>query len=172
MNKQKQVIMAKMGFEKNRRIVRVYKNQPGHETLGGREYFMRSKGERNWSRYLQFCLDNGVYRDIEYEVDLFVFEGVTRAPVCYRPDFKITDSDGSIFYQEYKTVGNFYGSVNTKFRRMHYQYPKTPMELVLGHIPKRGKKANRLRVARKYTRRIIDASQIFKQTKGLVKYIE
>ena len=72
------------------------------------------------------------------------------------------ENDGTVVYQE--TKGYYDGQTNTKLRRMARHYPDTIFELVLQRIPKRGGKgAGRRRIAAKYTRRIIDASKIFKQ---------
>jgi len=161
----------KMGFETNRRIVRVMRNQPITATVGGQTCRFRSKFECNWARYLQWLTDRGVIQGWQYEVDLFLFPGEITAPVQYRPDFKVTEAGGVICYEECK--GYHDGATNKKFQRMAKHHPDVEMELVLMRIPKRkpGKGINRRKAAERYVRRIIDASEIFRQTRGAVKYI-
>lgn len=157
----------KMGFEPNKRIVKVMGNQRVTAIVGGKKCYFRSKFEYAWAKYLQWLKEQKQIRDWSYEPQLFTFAGEITAPVQYRPDFKIVELNGTEFYQECK--GYHDGSTNRKFQRMAKHYPGTVMELVLQRIPRKGSKgANRRRVAAKYTRRIIDASLIFHQIKNVV----
>jgi len=160
-------MIEKMGFEKNRRIVKTMNNQRVTAVIGGKKCNFRSQFEYRWSKYLQFLKAAGEIKDWEYEAELFVFPGEITAPVQYRPDFKVIGNKGTVVYQE--TKGYHDGSTNRKFQRMAKHYPDVVMELVLQSIPRKGSKgANRRAVAAKYTRRIIDASVIFKQIKHVV----
>jgi hypothetical protein len=156
-----------MGFETNKRIVKVMNNQRVTAKFNGRKCYFRSKLEYCWALYLQFLLEHGKIKDWLYEPDLFIFEGEITAPIQYRPDFKVIELDGTEIYQE--TKGYHDGSTNKKLQRMQKHFPETTFELVLQHIPKSGKGVNRRCVAAKYTRRIIDASEIFRQMKGVIK---
>jgi len=151
------------------RVTKVMNNQPVRAEFNGRKCYFRSKLEYCWALYLQFLLENGKIQDWFYEPDLFIFEGEKTAPIQYRPDFKVIEADGTVIYQE--TKGYHDGSTNKKLQRMQKHYPETIFELVLQRIPRSGSKgANRRHIAAKYTRRIIDASAIFQQMKGVINF--
>ncbi|MCK5609169.1 hypothetical protein KAR91_45260 [Candidatus Pacearchaeota archaeon] len=152
------------------KLIRNFNNQRVTATIGVKEYHFRSKLEYRWSLYLEFLKQGGEIQDWFYEKDLFVFPGETTAPVRYLMDFTIIDKDGSTYYNE--TKGYHDGSTNTKLRRTAKYYPDAIVELVLMSIPKKNKAkgASRRRIAAKYTRRIIDASVIFKQLKGVINF--
>lgn len=152
------------------RLVRDYNNQRITATVGGKDCHFRSKLEYKWALYLQFLKQGKEIIDWTFEEDLFVFHGEVTAPIQYRPDFKVTEKDGTVVYQE--TKGYHDGQTNTKLRRMQGHYPETVFDLVLMSIPKKNKAkgAGRRRIAEKYTRRIIDASVIFKQLKGVINF--
>ena len=158
----------KLGFEPKRRIAREFNNTRVRATIGGQECYFRSKLEYRWALYLEFLRSAGTMVSWEYEPKIFYFEGEKTAPVQYKPDFKIVEF-GQTIWQECK--GWHDGPTNTKLRRMAKHHPDAVMELVLQRIPKKGiKGANRRRVAAKYTRRIIDASVIFKQFQGVINF--
>ena len=150
-----------MGFEENKRVVKIMKNQSVEDVFNGRVCYFRSKLEHRWAKYLQILLESGQIAGWFYEPDKFIFPDEITAPVQYTPDFKVIENDGTVIYQE--TKGYHDGQTNTKLRRMAKHYPDTIFELVLQRIPKKGKGAARQRIAAKYTRRIIDASKIFRQ---------
>lgn len=168
--------MTKMGFETNKRIVKVMNNQRVTAVFNGRKCYFRSKFEYHWALYLQFLLKCSKILDWFYEPDLFIFKGEITAPVQYRPDFKVIDTmdgmfpDGITVYQECK--GYHDGSANAKLQRMAKHFPDVIMELVLQRLPRfnKTKGVNRRRVAEKYTHRIIDASVIFNQLKGVINF--
>ncbi len=162
--------MAEMlGFERDKRIRRKYRNDPAWATIGGKQYYFRSKFERRWAAYLELLRTQGHIVGWWYEPQTFVFEGVKSGPVCYRPDFKVAERVGTIetllgtkcYWQECKGLHD--GQTNTKFKRMAEQYPDEPIELVLLHIPKDGKGARRREIAAKYCRRIVDGGAILRQ---------
>ena len=138
------------------------------ETVGGKTCSFRSMAEYRWARYLQLLKEQGHIQDWEYEPRKFLFLGEISAPVQYTPDYRITEPDGTVVYQEFK--GYHDRGTNTKLQRMAKHYPHVIMELVLQRMPKtqKSKGANRRRVAAKYVRRIIDAGEVFKQVKGLL----
>jgi hypothetical protein len=159
----------KMGFESNKRIVKVFNNQRVTAVFSDRTYHFRSKFEYNWALYLDFLKETHEIIEWRYEPEWFYFNGEKRGATKYLPDFRVIEKLGNIVWQECK--GWHEGDTNTKLRRMAKHYPDTVFDLVLMKIPKKGKSANRRRVAEKYTRRIIDASVIFKQMKGILKFI-
>lgn len=151
------------------RLVRDYNNKPVTATVGGKECHFRSTFEFKWALYLDFLVNAKEIIGWTYEEDLFIFHGEVTAPIQYRPDFKVTEKDGTVVYQE--TKGYHDGQTNTKLRRMASHYPDTIFDLVLMSIPgNRAKGANRRRIAEKYTRRIIDAGVIFRQLKGVINF--
>lgn len=147
---------------------REFKNKLTHITINGRDYHFKSKFEANWALYLSFLQDTEVIKDWFYEDKTFYFEGETSAPVQYTPDFRIVIVGGEYFQE---TKGYFEGKDNSRFRRLIKHYPDTVIDLVLQQKPSRGKKAQQIAIAQKYCRRIIIASDIFKQIKGYVKLI-
>jgi len=160
-----------MGFEKDRRIIRQFNNTRVNTTVGVRTCHFRSILEYQWAKYLQFLLHNGQIKDWFYEETTFDFTlvGYSRGPFIYLVDFDVIENDGETIYQECK--GHHDSKTNSKLQRVAACFPEVKIDLVLQRIPKSGSKgASRRAAAAKYTRRIIDASEIFKQTRGLVDY--
>lgn len=162
--------VEKMGFEKNKRIVKVMNNQRVTEFINDRLCRFRSKLEYNWALYLTLLMEQGEIFDWLYEPDKFYFREETQGPWQYIPDFKVFTSENEFYYQECK--GYHDGQTNSKLRRFKKYNPDIEIELVLQNIPKRKKSkgANRRRVALKYARRIINASDIFRQCKGMLEF--
>lgn len=144
-------------------IHREFKNVQVHATVGFHDCCFRSKFEHKWAKYLQWLLENEQIDDWMFEQQTFHFPDETRGPHHYLPDFRVVESDGTIVWQECK--GWHDGKTNAKFQRMAKHYPDEVCELVLMNL--RGN-ASRREIARRYTRRIIDASEIFRQMKGLI----
>lgn len=69
------------------------------EDLG---FFVRSRWEANYARYLKWLEQRGDIAAWEYEPITFRFEGVSRGPYTYKPDFKVVEKDGSVSYHEVK----------------------------------------------------------------------
>lgn len=84
------------------------------------QYF-RSSWEANYARYLRFLKEHGEILDWEYEPETFIFHGVTRNPLSYTPDFKVTELDGSVVYHEIK--GWMDSKSRSKLKRMAKFYP-------------------------------------------------
>ena len=162
-----------MGFESNQRVVKVMGNRASTEVVGGKTCHFRSQLEYKWAQYLQFLKDSGEIIGWEHEPTTFDFQGrgYKKGPFVYTPDFKIIESDGTVVWQECK--GYHDGDTNSKLRRISELDLNITMELVLQSIPKtnraKSKGAGRRRIAAKYTRRIIDASVIFRQMGALIK---
>lgn len=151
------------------RVIKVMNNRRITATVGGKKCYFRSGLEYQWALYLEFLKHAGEICDWQFEKKLFNFQGFgyENGPFMYRPDFTIIDKQGNVFYQECK--GNHDGATNAKFQRVAKCYPGTVMELVLQSIPKRSSKgANRRFNASRYVRRIIDASVIFRQLRGVI----
>jgi len=158
-----------MGFEQDRRIRRKYGNQPQWATIGGKEYYFRSKFEYRWALYLELLRTQGHIIEWWYEPRVFEFAGLVRGPVCYRPDFKVAETkelpSGAVITEHYwqECKGLHDGQTNTKLKRMAAYYPEEVLELVLLRIPKNGKGARRREIAAKYCRRVMDGGKILKQ---------
>jgi hypothetical protein len=95
--------------------------------LDGR--YFRSAWEANYCRYLNWLVDQWEIIGWEYEVDTFVFHGETRGAITYRPDFKVTERDGSVVYHEVK--GWMDGPSKTRLARMAKHYPDVKV-IVIG----------------------------------------
>lgn len=90
--------------------------------------FFRSMWECNYARYLDWLKGQGEIADWSYEPDAFVFHGVVRAPVTYTPDFKVTETDGSVVYHEVK--GWMDGKSSSKLKRMAKFYPDVKIVVI------------------------------------------
>lgn len=157
-------MIEKMGYEKDRRIHRKYGNRPETCRIGENTCHFRSQLELKWAKYLQWLLESGEILGWEYEVKTFHFTGYEIGKMSYLPDFRVVENDGTVVWQECK--GHHDGPMNTRFKRMAEQYPDELIDLISGKFEKRN--FQRRDTAKRYTRRIVDASQIFKQMKGLI----
>lgn len=92
------------------------------------EVFFRSKWEANYALYLDFLIKQNQILSWEYETDKFVFDKIKFGTRSYTPDFKITNSGGSIEYHEIK--GYMDSRSKTKLKRMSKYYPNIKLVLV------------------------------------------
>jgi hypothetical protein len=69
------------------------------EDLG---FFVRSRWEANYARYLKWLHGRGDIAAWEYEPVTFRFEGVSRGPYAYTPDFRVVERDGTEVFHEVK----------------------------------------------------------------------
>lgn len=69
------------------------------EDLG---FFVRSRWEANYARYLKWLESRGEIAAWEYEPLTFRFDGVKRGPYTYKPDFKVVEKDGAVAFHEVK----------------------------------------------------------------------
>jgi len=134
-------------------------------TIGERTYCYRSEGEFMWVQYLEWLKKAGEIKDWRYEITTFFFPNEKTAPVQYTPDFFIVPTEGPAYYQELKR-GHLDGSAVTKFRRMAKHCPDEIIELVMLGKPK--KDNHRMHIAKKYVRRIVDATVIIRQLGRLI----
>lgn len=102
----------------------------GFYVVGGKRIFLRSKYEYTYVLYLQFLKDKKKIKDWEYEPKLFIFEKIKHGTNCYKPDFKITENDGSTWWAEVKGVLD--SKSKTKLSRMKKYYPKEKVVLITG----------------------------------------
>ncbi len=159
--------MARMGFEKDRRIRKEYKNRRITAIVGGQLCHFKSHFEWHWAQYLQILVGSGEIVSWAYEPQIFFFPDEKTAPVQYTPDFYIRRPAMDFHYwQECK--GHHDGPTNSKLKRMAKHYPDEIMELVLQGFSK--KTAARRDVAERFTRRIIDGNKILRQVKGMIQW--
>ena len=144
-----------------------------HTTADGRVFTFRSMFECRWSRYLDLLLRAGEIEAWDYEPTYFEFIEVRHGTTRYLPDFKVTDKNGDVAWQECK--GHLDGKSMTKLRRFSKYYPEERLWLVFDGLPKptsSSKWANKQRTAidkiRPFVERVVDASVIFRQL-GLKK---
>ena len=90
--------------------------------------YLRSSWEANYARYLNFLLAHDEIVSWEYEPDTFEFEGIKRGTRFYTPDFKITNTDGSVEYHEVK--GYMDARSKTKLKRMAKYHPDIKIVLI------------------------------------------
>lgn len=96
------------------------------EDLGG-QYF-RSAWEANYARYLNWLMRKNRIKGWKYEARLFRYEGVTRGPYTYLPDFEVETLDGGVVYHEVK--GWMTPKSRSQIRRMRRFFPDVQLYVV------------------------------------------
>jgi hypothetical protein len=89
------------------------------EDLG---FFVRSRWEANYARYLKWLEQRGDIAAWEYEPITFRFDGVGRGPYTYKPDFKVVEIDGTVAFHEVK--GWMDSASKGKLKRFAKFYPQ------------------------------------------------
>jgi len=97
-------------------------------TIGGKRHYFRSKQEANYGRFLEFLKQRGMIKEWEHEPETFWFKEVKRGINNYKPDFKITNLDGSIEYHEVK--GWMDSRSKTKIKRFEKYYPHLKLKVI------------------------------------------
>ncbi len=100
----------------------------GYFDINGKKMFFRSKWEANYACYLDFLVKQKQIKKWEYEPDCFIFEEIKFGTRSYRPDFKVTNNDGSVIYHEIK--GWFDDKSKLKLKRMKKYYPEVKIILI------------------------------------------
>jgi hypothetical protein len=95
--------------------------------IGGIRKFYRSAWEANYARYLEYQKQHGLIKDWKHETETFWFDGISRGCVCYLPDFKITNNDGTVEFHEVK--GWMDARSKTKIRRMAKYHPTVKLKV-------------------------------------------
>jgi len=90
-------MIEKMGFEKNKRIHKKYKNVWVFGTLNGRECHFRSKLEHKLAKYLELLINNGHIKDAFHEDTTFKFPDSS-----WLVDFSVRNNDDTFEYFECK----------------------------------------------------------------------
>jgi hypothetical protein len=84
--------------------------------------------EANYARYLEFLKVQGEISEWEHEPETFYFEGLKRGKNNYRPDFRVTQNDGTIYYVEVK--GYMDARSRTVLKRMAKYHPNIRVQVV------------------------------------------
>lgn len=90
--------------------------------------YVRSTWEANYSRYLNFLVNQNQIKYWEYEPKTFYFEKIKRGSRSYTPDFRITNIDGSHYWVEVKGYMNSESA--TKIKRFKKYFPEEKFILV------------------------------------------
>jgi hypothetical protein len=104
-----------------------------------KRYYMKSRMEMNYGRYLDFLLRQKQIKDWQYEPDTFWFEKtvgkrvekivkIKRGVNNYRPDFKITLLNNEVEYHE--TKGYLDAKSVTKLKRMRVYHPDIKLRFI------------------------------------------
>lgn len=90
--------------------------------------FVRSSWEANYVRYLNFLKSLGEISGYEYEKHTFRFDGVSRGPFIYIPDFKVLLPDGTHEWHEVK--GWMDSKSRSKLKRFAKFFPNEKMVVI------------------------------------------
>jgi hypothetical protein len=93
----------------------------------GNIYF-RSRMEANVARWLEWMRNGGQIANWEYEPRRFEFPGEVRGAVCYIPDFRVTELDGTHYWIEVK--GREFSRDRTKWKRMAKHHPAEQLRVI------------------------------------------
>ena|SRR6187402_910290 len=105
------------------------KNKSGEWVeIGPRRIFFRSKWEVKYALNLERMKSIGAIKEWEYEPKTFWFLEIKRGVRSYKPDFRITNKDGSIWWAEVK--GWMDPRSVTKIKRMKKYYPEEKISLI------------------------------------------
>lgn len=104
------------------------RTKSGWFIIGGKKHFYRSSWEVDIASYYEFLKTKKEIKEWEYEADVFWFDKIKRGVRSYKPDFKITNNDGSIYYVEVK--GWMDSKSKTKIKRMAIYHPSVKLEII------------------------------------------
>jgi hypothetical protein len=132
-NQHRQILSDRASKQSNLRLEKnsssIYsRSKKGTITIGGKTIFARSSWEANVAAYLQFLKDNNEIKDWEHEPKTFWFLKIKRGVRSYKPDFLITNKDGSQYYEEVK--GWMDDKSKTKLNRMRIYYPEIEIRVL------------------------------------------
>lgn len=99
-------------------------NISGWRTIGDKKYYFRSLWEIQFATYLEWLRTKKQIRDWEYEPKTFNFPvgKYKTAPLAYRPDYRVTELDGSTKFIEVKGFLN--NDSKKKLKRFHECFPE------------------------------------------------
>ena len=102
----------------------------GWREIGGKRNFYRSRWEANYARYLQWLKERGEIADWRHEPETFWFDAIKRGVRSYKPDFRVTESNGDSVLHEVKGWMN--SRSRTTLRRMKKYHPEEKIILIDG----------------------------------------
>lgn len=111
-----------------RYVCKVIQNPGAWVKLGDKEFYGRSKWERNYARYLQFQKEKGIIHDWFHEPYTFWFHNIMRGVRSFLPDFKVCPRINSHYWVEVK--GHMDDKSATKLKRMAKYYPDELVVLI------------------------------------------
>lgn len=126
LSKQKPILPKAVLTKKEKKKESIYKS--GWIEVGGQRIFVRSSYEQNYTRFLQYRVEIGEIKAWEYEPETFYFEKIKRGCSSYRPDYRITELDGSNYWIELK--GFLDPKSITKLKRFAKYFPSEKLILV------------------------------------------
>jgi hypothetical protein len=100
----------------------------GWREIGGQRIYARSRWEANIGRMLEFRRAAGDIAKWEHEPITFWFEKIKRGVRSYKPDFRITENDGSQSYIEVK--GWMDARSKTTLSRMKRYHPDVKIDVI------------------------------------------
>lgn len=116
-------------MKKKDNAVSIYsRTKRGEVTIGGKTIFARSSWEANIAAYFEFLKQKKEILDWEHEPNTFWFLKIKRGVRSYKPDFLITNNDGSQYYEEVK--GWMDAKSKTKLKRMALYYPEVKISVL------------------------------------------
>lgn len=121
-------MVAKLLKISRRTKARVFQNQAEWKVIGGKKNYYRSKWEWQYALYLQFIKEQGLILEWLHEPHTFWFDKIKRGVRSYKPDFKITEPDGTHYWAEVK--GFMDSKSHTKLSRFKRYYPKEKMVVI------------------------------------------
>ena len=106
------------------------KHKGWYDFPGEKRYYLKSKWELNYAKYLELLVKSGHIKDWVYEPDTFYFDGIKRGTTNYTPDFRVKFPDGKTEYVEVK--GFWDAKSLTKVKRMAKYHPQVVLRIVDG----------------------------------------
>ncbi len=107
-----------------------HKSNAAWREIGGKRFYMRSKWEGNYARYLEFLKRQKQIIDWEHEPKTFWFMEIKRGVRSYLPDFRITQLDEKHTWVEVK--GFMDSKSLTKIKRFRKYFPDEILHVIDG----------------------------------------
>jgi hypothetical protein len=107
---------------------RVFTSKAGWREIGGSNIYFRSEWEVQIARYLEECYQKQLILGWEYEPKIFTFDGIKRGITSYKPDFRVTRIDSSIYWLEVKGYMDAFS--RTKLKRFKRYFPNEEFHLI------------------------------------------
>lgn len=96
--------------------------------VGDNLFFCKSDWELRFAKHLQFLKETNLIQEWRYEPETFWFLQIKRGIRSYKPDFKVTENDGTHYWVEVK--GFMDKKSQTKIKRFKKYYPKERLLII------------------------------------------